>query len=81
MLQLACLTQINKNENYELFIRKCEKLNERLGEFINKILRNHECDERSILEEIKSLKESGKISVANEIKLNKFKYIIPNPEQ
>lgn len=39
MLQLICMTQINENENLELYLRKAEKIDSYLGEILGNILR------------------------------------------
>lgn len=75
-----CLVEIRIDENHELFIRKCIKIDPLLGGYISKILKNEwKSSEEELLEEIASLKNTEKISISTEIKLNKFKYIIPEP--
>ena len=63
-------------------MRKCEKIDEMLGEYLTKIIRNpHKYQLKDLLSEIRGEAEKDKIKKSNEIKLNKFKYIIPNAEQ
>lgn len=72
MLQLVCMTIISEDDaNLELFLRKTQKVDNKMGQILGKILRksinpskNKKMDENQLLNQIENLLRSEEITIS-----------------
>lgn len=72
MLQLVCMTIISQDDaNLELFLRKAQKIDNKMGQILEKILRksinpskNKKMDENQLLNQIENLLRSEEITIS-----------------